>query len=84
MFPFVQLAVDYDDDDVLTLLIQEDTAQDTVKVNGTKCRRKWLATQTMVDELIDRTSPISVDSGKINGNYIKSETFLFVVGSNVE
>ena len=82
MFPFVQLAVDYDD--VLTLLIQEDTAQDTVKVNGTKRRRKWLATHTMVDELIDGTSPISVDSGKINGNYIKSETFLFVVGSNVE
>ena len=73
MFPFVQLAVDYDD--FLTLLIQEDTAQDRVKVNGTRRRGKWLATPTIVDELNDRTSPISVDSGKINENYIKSQKF---------
>ena len=73
MFPFVQLAVDYDD--VLTLLTQEDTAQDRVKVNGTRHRGKWLATPTIVDELNDRTSPISVDSGKINCNYIKSQKF---------
>ena len=73
MFPFVQLAVDYDD--VLTLLIQEDTAQDRVKVNGTRRQGKCLSTPTIVDELNDRTSPISVDSGKINENYITNQKF---------
>ena len=73
MFSFVQLAVDYHD--VLTLLIQEDTAQGRVKVNDTRHQGKYLVTPTIVDELNDRTSSISVDSGKINGNYIKSQNF---------